>query len=115
MKEIVTETINTLKFYLPNLIEGTKSTAEKFQAHKDSEALKVLPNIVEGIDWVYQAIAGIQKNGGLPKIDLEELSSILPETLRAIEVKDYVLLSDLLEYEIVHVLEKWNDQLLVTQ
>jgi hypothetical protein len=107
MKAIVVETLESLKEYIPKMVIGCQSTVENLQGGNEAVALQLLPAIIEGFEWILQAISGLQDNGQLLDIELSNLSQHFQEMLNALEIGDYVLLADLLDYEIVPVMETW--------
>ncbi|WP_456273260.1 hypothetical protein [Bacillus sp. AK031] len=101
------ETIKSIKEYIPKMVNGCKQTVEDLQEGNEANALQLVPHIIEGLDWIVQALAGIQKNGLLLNIDFNELNSHLGEMLSSLEINDYVLLADIIDYELVPILNDW--------
>lgn len=112
MKYIVKETIDSLKEYLPRLMAASNELAEFFQSGKQLSAINQLPNFLEGLQWVMSAFAGIQKNGYFIEVNAVELNKYLIEMEEALTFQDYVLISDLLEYEITPKLEEWHEHVI---
>jgi hypothetical protein len=107
VEEIVVETLESLKGYLPKMILGCQNTAENLQRGNEAAALQLVPDIVEGLEWLLQAISGVKANGQLQELEFSTLTQHFQELVSALEVGDYVLLADLLDYEIGPVLEDW--------
>lgn len=112
MKKIILETMQSLINYLPKMVDASNEMATQFQMGNEGKALSRMPNYVEGLQWIVDAISGIQKNGQLNEINLFSLKECFGEVTNCLEIKDYVLLSDLLEYEIAPKLEGWNSIIL---
>jgi hypothetical protein len=107
MEEIITETLDTLKEYIPKLVRASESIAENLQGGDHYEAMQQLPYYFEGIEWVVSALNGISKNRIKFEIESSSLNEHLIEAEEAIKNQDYILLADLLEYEFTPILEEW--------
>jgi len=68
-------------------------------------------DLIEGIEWLTQAIDGTRDIHGEYAMDVSQINSALHEISEAYENMDYVLLSDLLEYELLPVINVWRKQL----
>lgn len=111
MKDIILETVSTLKEYLPRLIAASKKLPESLQSGNQLKAINELPEYFEGLQWVLSALVGLQKNGYFIEVSSSDLNSYLLEVEESIKSQDYVLMADLLEYEILPKLEEWYAQL----
>jgi hypothetical protein len=109
MKEIVAETLESLNEYIPKLVLACQNTVESLQGGNEATALQMLPPIIEGLEWVLDAVSGEQNNGQLFSIDLKTLTKHFQEMVPAMEMGDYVLLADLLDYELVPILTEWHE------
>lgn len=107
MEPILRETIESLIEYIPKMINGCQNTVENLQGGNEAVAVQLLPDIVEGLEWILQALSGLRDNGKFLNIELSSLTKHFHEMVNALELRDYVLLADLLDYEIVPVLEDW--------
>ncbi|WP_099190210.1 hypothetical protein [Tepidibacter mesophilus] len=104
------EILKTIGEYLGKLIQDIGDTIELFQNGNEGkgnervvEIIQALKDITEGID-----ITSDIQNG---KIDISEINEQLMEMVCALENRDYVLIADLLEYEINPILEKWQNKI----
>lgn len=109
-EELVKETLESLTDYLPRLIIGCQKIAEQFHSADEATAMQSLPNALEGLEWVIQVVSELQKFGVLAEFDLARITSHFPELESALVNRDYILIGDLLEYEIVPVLEEWANR-----
>jgi hypothetical protein len=100
MEDIIKETIESIKEYTPKLIDATTQITEYLQTENDFDALQLIIQVSEGIDWLMQAVNHIQNLKGVQIVDTEELASKLKEVNEALEARDFVLTADLFEYEI---------------
>lgn len=93
--------LKTLNDYLLKLIPAIKKCAGHYQSGQINEGSTLLLNMIEGLNWVVSATAkvGIQDN------NTGEINLKLNEIVKAFENKDYILVGDLLEYEILPVME----------
>lgn len=112
MDKLIHETIGSLGEYLPILIEGCKEISRDLQTGNEAGGLDRLPLVLEGLQWVVDAVDGIKNNGETLGVDEKALMTHFKEMEGALEIGDYVLLADLFEYEIVPILEHWADVLI---
>jgi len=109
-KKLVKETIEEVKNYLPKMIKGIDLFVSYIIQSRDDEAHMLLTDIFNGLDWIVEAIYLTNKiQEGLLKE--KELVEKLPLLMDAYENQDLVLVSDILDYEIKPILEKWIYQL----
>ncbi|MCY6370413.1 hypothetical protein [Clostridium ganghwense] len=104
------ELLKTAEEYLEKLIEKIKYSVELLQSGKEGLVFEYTTDIIEGLIGVIDAITltkDIQKN----IIDTSAINEHLIEINGCFESKDYILLSDLLEYEIVPILDEWRTKI----
>ncbi|SHK14381.1 hypothetical protein SAMN02745883_01365 [Caminicella sporogenes DSM 14501] len=107
------EVLNGLYMYLERLISGIIKTAELYQGGNEGKANENMIDIIDGINWIIEGITAtseIQKE----KINITDMNEYFDEIVQAFENSDYILLSDLLEYEIVPVLKNWKEKIFVS-
>lgn len=112
MDRIIEESAVMYNTYIPNVVKGCKLIIENLRENKIPEGLKLISDMVEGLDW-------LQKMGDLlilhrveNVIKIEDLVEILNEINMALELEDYPLVADILEYEILVVFEGFNGLIL---
>lgn len=115
MDNIVNETIESLRDYIPKLISAGQELVNNLQSGNEAKAFSAMPQIIEGLEWAFQAVEGIKKLGKAREIELTDVNSKFNEVINALEVKDYVLLADLFEYEIIPILENWLENINIEQ
>jgi hypothetical protein len=120
LKELVaTNLVNALD-YLKKLIPGFEQAADLFRAGNEQEANKYYLQILDGIDWFSQVVSIIMKaNEGkmeLPDADDEslqvrekKLTDLMKQMLEANKNQDWVLLADILEYEMIPLYKDWEN------
>jgi hypothetical protein len=106
--ELIEDTFNTCKEYLPRLISAVGSIPGALQSNKENEAFDLLPGIFQGLEWVIKIFTEIKKLQYKIDINPTELNEFFAALEEALKIKDYVLVSDIFEYEILPVLERWK-------
>lgn len=105
------EVIVSIKEYLDRFIPGVEDTIKLLRMSDDSKALENLDMIFEGIDWLTEAyMLTADVSGEL--LDIRSFNAILKEIAETLENQDYILLADLLEYELVPKLKDWSLKLI---
>lgn len=111
MLQLVLETLETCEEYVPRLITATKDIAYHLQSGNEAAGIGLLEPVFEGIGWVIDAVHGIQQNRYPLDIQVTEMQEVLKSLEEALEMRDYVLMADLFEYEIAPLLENWLEQI----
>ena len=109
MKEqeaLMKETVEEINAYLPKMIQGIELFVEHVMQSKEIEAQKLLTNIFEGLEWIVQAVH-LTREMQPENVQEQELVEKFPLLIDAYENKDFLLMSDVLDYEIKPILEKW--------
>ncbi len=102
MENEVFDLITSMESYLDNLIYASDDIATNFRAGNESQGAIQLVKYIEGLMWLVEAVDAL-KSANINDIEDEktsELRSILSVMEHAMADKDYVLLADILEYEI---------------
>ncbi len=117
VRDLVSESLNDLRIYLPKLVGGLKDIASLFRVGEFKKGLGLLPKAVEGLGWLIKVfeytavILGVEWNE-YKEIDFDrerdELIEKMGEISAALENKDFIRLSDLLAYEIAPTVERWK-------
>ena len=119
LPEIALNNVNNAMEYLGKLIPAVKKTSELFRTKSPEEANKYYLQCIEGLTWFQEVVENISS---LLKQELEKLNfdpkslvelqkqllSITKEISDFQAKKDWVMLADLLEYELTPYLEKWE-------
>lgn len=109
-EQLMEDTLESLYDYLPKMIQGIDQFVAKMMIQNQTNALEILPNIFEGLNWITQAVLLTQPLQKVP-LNGQELVLILPALMDAYENQDLILVSDLLDYEIKPMIEKWTHQI----
>jgi hypothetical protein len=92
---------------------GARRVAELFRKADDGEALEVYQDLMDvtrdflGMIGVLRGEFSLKHSAGFNEA-ANELSSLFTEMLEVIENEDWILLSDLLEYEFIPAVERWK-------
>lgn len=119
-REIACRSLSDAVSYLGNLNPGIKKTAELFRVGEEAEAHVQYGLCVEGIKWFLHILEGVKQVQGLdyqeilfsgPSIQshIEKLEQTIRDMWKAQSDRDWIMLSDLLEYELFPVMEAWKE------
>lgn len=111
-QDIIEDTLESMKDYLPKLVAASAQIAEDIQTHQ-GDWLNTLVDYLEGIGWLTLAIDGIRKLNQrfLEKCDTSLLLPLIDQVSATLEQQDFVSLSDLLQYELQPLLQSYDDEL----
>ena len=119
LKDLVATNLANALDYLKKLIPGCEQAADLFRAGNEQEANKYYLQILDGIEWFSQVVSVIMSpdegETELPDTDAEslevrqkKLTDLMSQMLEANENQDWVLLADILEYEMVPFYKDWE-------
>ena len=119
LKDLVATNLANALDYLKKLIPGFEQAADLFRAGNEQESNKYYLQILDGIDWFSQVISVIMSpdkgETELPDTDDEslevrqkKLTDLMSQMLEANQNQDWVLLADILEYEMVPFYKDWE-------
>ena len=119
LKDLVATNLANALNYLKKLIPGFEQAADLFRAGNEQEANKYYLQILDGIDWFSQVVSVIMSpdegETELPDTDDEslevrqkKLTDLMSQMLEANQNQDWVLLADILEYEMVPFYKDWE-------
>jgi len=119
LSEIINKNIENADAYLIRLIPGIEKSVELFRVGNEQEANKFFINIIDGIDWLSQALDMILKAKAISpetvfdgKSIQDRRASLVGLTQQMVDAnknQDWVLLADLLEYEILPYYQEWSN------
>ena len=119
LKDLVATNLANALDYLKKLIPGFEQAADLFRAGNEQEANKYYLQILDGIEWFSQVVSVIMSpdegETELPDTDDEslevrqkKLTDLMSQMLEANQNQDWVLLADILEYEMVPFYKDWE-------
>ena len=119
LKDLVANNITNAQEYLKKLIPGFEKAADLFRTGNEQEANKYYLQILDGIDWFSQVVNIVlkpdQSEVALPGTEnesfearQEKFTGLMSQMLEANKNQDWVLLADVLEYEMVPFYKDWE-------
>jgi hypothetical protein len=120
LKDLVATNIANALDYLKKLIPGFEQAADLFRTGNEQEANKYYLQILDGIDWFSQVVSVIMQpdDGETELLDADsenlqvrqkKLTDLMSQMLEANQNQDWVLLADILEYEMVPFYKDWEN------
>lgn len=110
MKNEKIEVLVTANEYLINLEGGIRQVVEAFQQEDENKGCSLIPLVADGIKWVIDVVS-LTRDMQKEKIDISQIDEKLEEVVEAIENKDYILVGDLFEYEVLPIIEEIHKQI----
>ena len=104
MKEKI-DALRTANEYINNLKRGIIDSVELIQNDNEERGIALIPDIAEGIGWVLNVIE-LTKDAQKKKIEFNDINEKLEEVVEALENDDFILIGDLLKYEILPIIEE---------
>ena len=104
------EALNTANEYLNNLKNGINKFVEYVDNEKENMAFELIPLIADGIDWISNVVK-LTSDVHKGKININGIEEKLTEVAEALENEDYILVSDLFNYEVIPILEQTHQQI----
>ncbi|KLV17832.1 MULTISPECIES: hypothetical protein [Niallia] len=106
IKEFISDLTVSLNEYCGRAVPIIKQLTEQFYQSPTEESWVLLQDLLEGLNWIYNTIKGICN------MELDEyrenlllvsshLDNELPNLLEAIENHDFILIGDIISYEIL--------------
>jgi hypothetical protein len=117
LQDLVANNLTNAKEYLEKLVPGFQKAADLFRMGNEQEANQYYLQILDGIDWFSQVILTIvnAQVDIFKEQNLEErqknLTNIMAQMLEANQNQDWVLIADLLEYEMTPLYKDWEEVL----
>jgi hypothetical protein len=120
MTEIAVDSIAESLAYLDRIERLTPSLAESFQISPGPEAYENLRRFYQGFYWLNLLLEKLQAKFGINLEDirikgvpvreyLQKFVSVLKQLIESQEQRDFVLISDLLQYEIYPLIPVWKE------
>lgn len=119
LSDIVDKNIENADAYLIKLIPGIEKSVELFRMGNEQEANQFFINIIDGVDWLSQVLDMILEAKAISpdavfdgKSIQERRDNLITFTQQMVDAnknKDWVLLADLLEYEILPYYQEWSN------
>jgi len=114
MEKLIKESSESAKQYIPKLLDGLKEVVKLFDEGRDKEAVLLFSTAIEGLDWfsVFQLALNLME----PFVNTEDntvvFNKIMKGLLNAWETQNFLLMSDILEFELIPLLDKSMETLI---
>lgn len=120
---LIAQALDSAVAFIPQLSESCLKAAEAFRGHDLQAAQRSFNETLEGCTWLVETlthIRGASSGVGRPIASADRwfeaektINRVVREVSAAYTEKDYVLVADLLEYEVTAALEIWIDAIKV--
>lgn len=109
--QLIVETQDSIKTYIPKLKEGISRVANLLQRGQENDACTMATSIIDGFAWLIHAVGAINalRPGYLPEAEIIAFKEISAGLLEAWRNKDFVLVSDFFEYELLPLIDRWGE------
>ena len=115
LKDLVATNLSNALDYLEKRIPGFDQAADLFRTGNEQEANKYYIQILDGMDWfseVVNVVMSSEGEGQEPENSLRirqaKLTDLMSQMLEANKNQDWVLLADILEYEMIPFYKEWQ-------
>ncbi|MEG1256003.1 hypothetical protein [Clostridium sp.] len=98
------EVLNTAKEYIERLIAGINEAVQYIQCGNEKLGIEMIPLIGEGIEYITDILLLLPLEVNSNDI-VVNLNSQLEEVVQGLENEDYVLVADILAYEVVTIIK----------
>lgn len=109
------EVIESCKQYVSNIPTGVLHIAEKLREDNIQAALLDIKDFSEGLLWLSQASELISRNGLEMNLDITKIQHFLIDINEGLVRQDYIVVTDILEYEIAPFFEELNQKGFIIQ
>jgi len=99
----INEVIDLYNQYIIQLRDNSANVSSLINSNNEEEAMTMISDFIEGVEWITLASVYMQKNGIDIVYDSEKVMTVLKDINLAMIQKDYLLISDIFEYEIPYL------------
>lgn len=92
---------------MAKLINTINLMIDQLKNNQIEEMYRSLSQMTDETDWLIEAVARVQELLE-EKIEIMEINHIISEIIMSIHNKDYILLTDLLQYELLELVTSWQ-------
>lgn len=97
----IDEIKNTYYEYISKIADGCSHIAGAIRNDRIHEGISSLLDLVEGLAWLTTVEEHLSEQGYTNNSRLQEANDYLNEINEGLEIKDYTLVADIFEYELV--------------
>ena len=120
IREVALHFMSNADIYLRTIAASSERVAEMFRVSDEREANEHYLRTLDSLQLFMQVLATsrdafnlnfnrLLADGSWPEMHLERLLSLIKEMLAAQEEEDWILLADLLQYDLVDALRRWQE------
>lgn len=102
------EALRTALEYIPKLKKGVEDISEAYEGGDYEKGSQIIVEASEGFQWIINLVA-VTKDVLKEELDEKELTEKFSEVVEALQNEDYILVGDLFQYEILPILEQYED------
>jgi hypothetical protein len=115
-QESAIETAGAISEYLERFIPAITELSDHFYGELTEENWGTFSYFIEGLSWILQSIEFLQaisneETNTIHTKTLQELSKIVEELEAGLEDEQFVLVGDLMQYELSPVLESYKEEI----
>ena len=103
----IKNSINMFNEYVGNLPKASTYISDMIKQDDLPTALNLILIFSEGMSWVIEMNTLLVKENVVKPLNIDQLKTFLAEITEGLLVQDYILIADLLEYEIVPFFEEY--------
>lgn len=100
MNDLIVDVMNSYNDYIGKIPAGCDSIVMKLQEEDYEGALNLIVNFSEGCEWLKQVQLLLNENGYNNDMEFDIIHAFLQEINDGLEKKDFIIVSDIFEYEI---------------
>lgn len=105
--------LKTTNEYIDKVIIEIKNITELIQSGNEIAGISRLVQVLDGIDYICKVIS-LTEEVHKEKISIEEINEKLKEIIDSFENEDYILLGDLINYELLPILESIQNVMILS-
>lgn len=98
------EVLITANTYIDKLKVGINNVVNDINSGNENSAMNAMNSIFDGIEWLTNVIS-LTRDLHKGKVSIGNTNEVLLEMIESLENEDYVLISDLFQYEFLPVIE----------
>lgn len=114
---IFLESLQEMNIYMDKFQIGIEKIVDYLAQDNQREAMKLIVDGISGLEWIYNVFYSLKNVSDINFEDIgfdsvfERFQQLMEELVESLELKDNIMLSDLLEYEVSEVLNEIKDYL----
>jgi hypothetical protein len=104
--QIINEVIESFNEYIQQIENGGERIAEILRQEQYDSALELINQLAEGLIWMADVASKLTEQGISVELSIESITEFLTEINEGLEIKDFVLVADIFEYELDPFIKK---------